>query len=84
MTPETTQMLHDRAAQCERLAASAKLPEVRENLLDAASCWRALAYDDEELLALRRHRAASAVRSRRHAQAAAGPAWGAREPGWVD
>ncbi len=59
MTPETTQMLYDRAAQCERLAASAKLPEVRENLLDAASCWRALAFEDEELLALRRRRAVS-------------------------
>jgi hypothetical protein len=55
MTPETTRMLHDRAAECERMAAKAILPEVRENLLDAASCWRALAYDDEELLALRRH-----------------------------
>jgi hypothetical protein len=53
MTRETPQMLRDRAAECERQAAEAKDPKVRETLLRVASRYRKLADEDERLLAQR-------------------------------
>jgi len=47
MTPETPQMLRDRAAEAERQAAEATLPRVRETLLYGAVRWRELADEDE-------------------------------------
>ena len=52
MTPETPQMMRDRAAECERKAVDIKSPEIRETLLHVAARWRAMA-DEDEARALR-------------------------------
>jgi hypothetical protein len=47
MSPKTPQDFRERAAECERLAETAKNPATRETLLYLASRWRALAEEDE-------------------------------------
>ena len=48
--PRTPQEFRERAAECERLAASAPTPETRETMLYVASRWRAMAEEDEARL----------------------------------
>ena len=45
--PATPQDFRDRAAECERLAATMQEPAARETLLYVASRWRAIADADE-------------------------------------
>jgi hypothetical protein len=54
MVAETPQDFRDRAAECERLAATATNPEARETMIYVASRWRALAEEDEKRLRSRK------------------------------
>jgi hypothetical protein len=50
MALKTTEYCLERAAECERLAAAAELPETRDLLLELAVRWRAGAERDEPTL----------------------------------
>jgi len=47
MATETPPDFRDRAAECDRLAATALNPKTRETMLYIASRWRALADENE-------------------------------------
>jgi hypothetical protein len=51
MVLETPQMLRDRAAEYERKAAEVESPRHRETLLHVAARLRALAHEDEKVMA---------------------------------
>jgi hypothetical protein len=46
MSPKTREDFRERAANCERMAAKTKDPQVRQTFQYIASKWRAFAADD--------------------------------------
>jgi hypothetical protein len=48
MTPETSDDYRRRAVECEQLAATAQVPDVRDLLFRVAARWRSLADQDEQ------------------------------------
>lgn len=53
---ESIEFYEARAAECERQAAQASLPQVRERLQQAAQAWRGMALRVSDIEAARSHR----------------------------